>query len=225
MRIAVLDSSQEIVTSGLLLHLDAAQLRSYPGTGTTWTDLSGNGNFATLINSPAFNTDNGGSIVFDGTNDYAPVRNNASILTTNYTKFCWFRVTSFSPGNNFISGGDGGNHAWWMQSSPQMRAGHNGSYNTVVSPTSLSLNTWYCGAVTFNTTTGWVMYLNGSQNTTSGTTQAFTGSGELLIAAFGSNNFANIFNGRIAIMMVYNRALTAAEILQNYNALKSRFGL
>jgi hypothetical protein len=65
-----------VVTDGLVLALDAADTNSYPGSGTTWNDLSGNGNTGTLTNGPTYSSDNGGSIVFDGTNDYVPLVNN-----------------------------------------------------------------------------------------------------------------------------------------------------
>ena len=65
-----LSRGPKIVTNGLVLYLDAANKKSYPGSGTTWTDLSGNNNTGTLTNGPTFDSNNGGSIVFDGTNDY-----------------------------------------------------------------------------------------------------------------------------------------------------------
>jgi len=67
-----------IPQNGLQLLLDAANTKSYPGSGTTWTDLSGNGNTGTLTNSPTFTTDNGGAIRFDGTNDYVVVADTAN---------------------------------------------------------------------------------------------------------------------------------------------------
>ena len=62
--------SPKIVTNGLVLALDAANTKSYPGSGTVWSDLTPNGNNGALTNGPTFNSANGGSIVFDGTNDY-----------------------------------------------------------------------------------------------------------------------------------------------------------
>ena len=62
-----------IITRGLILHLDASAPSSYPGSGTTWSDISGNNHVGTLTNGPTFSTDGGGSIVFDGTNDYVTI--------------------------------------------------------------------------------------------------------------------------------------------------------
>jgi len=218
------DSSNKIVRNGLLLYLDASQLRSYPGSGTSWIDLSGNNNTGTLTNGPTFSSANGGSIVFDGTNDCIVVNNNASILSsTAYTKIAWFYTTSFSTANNIISGGNSGQHAFWLAGGNKLNAGHNGSWSIIVSTTTLSLSTWYFGAVTFNTTSGWVLYLNGVSEATSASTTTFTGNGEILLGAFSTG--ANVFTGRIACGLVYNRVLTATEVLQNYTVTKARFGL
>jgi hypothetical protein len=207
-----------------VLCLDAGNSRSYPGSGTTWSDLSGNGNNGTLTNGPTYNSANYGSIVFAGDDDCVVVNNNASILSsTSYTKIACFYPTSFTTGNNIISGGNSGQHAFWLAGGNKLNAGHNGSWSTVVSSTTLSLNTWYYGAVTFNTTTGWILYLNGVQEATNTSTTTFTGNGEILVGAYSTG--ANVFTGRIATTQVYNRALTAAEVQQNFNALRGRFGI
>lgn len=214
----------KLATDGLVLCLDAADVNSYPRTGTSWSDVSGNSNNGALTNGPTFNSSNGGSIVFDGVDDCVLVNSNANILSkTAYTKTAWFYTTSFGTNNNIISGGNSGQHAFWLGASSYLRAGHNGNWNTVVTTTSMSLNTWYYGAVTFNTSTGWILYLNGIQETTSLDTTTFTGNQEILIGAYSTAG--NVYTGRIATSLVYNRVLTSTEILQNYNATKSRFGL
>jgi hypothetical protein len=216
--------SPRIVTNGLILVLDAADKNSYPGSGTSWTDLSGNNNTGALTNGPTFNSSNGGNITFDGINQCVVVNSNASILsTTAYTKIAWFYPTNFATGNNIIGGGNSGQHTMWLAGGNKLNAGHNGSWSTIVSNTTLSLNNWYFGAVTFNTTTGWVLYLNGVSESTNASTTTFTGNGEILLAAYGTGT--NVFTGRIACGLVYNRVLTATEILKNYNATKTRFGL
>jgi hypothetical protein len=211
-----------IITNGLVLNLDAGFIPSYPTNGTTWYDLSYGVNNGVLTNGPTFNSSNGGSIVFDGVNDCIVVNSNANILSkTSYTKISWFYITSYL--YNIISGGNSGQHAFWLEGTNKLRAGHNGQWSTVVSTTSLSLNTWYFGAVTFNTSTGWVLYVNGVQEATSSSTATYTGADEILIGAYGTGS--NVFAGRIAVAQVYNRVLSASEILQNYNATKARFGL
>jgi len=187
-------------------------------------DVSGNNNTGIFSGGYSFNSSNAGSIVLDGSNDCVVVNNNASILSsTAYTKIAWFYATSFWTGNNIISGGNSGQHAFWLAGANKLNAGHNSSWSTVVSNTTLSLNTWYCGAVTFNTSTGWVLYLNGIQENTSASTTTFTGNGEILVGAFSSN--ANVFTGRIANVLVYNRVLSASEIQQHFNTTRARFGI
>ncbi len=212
------------ISDGLVLALDAANKVSYLGSGTSWYDLSNNVNTSVLTNGPTFNAGNGGSIVFDGIDDCVVVNSNANILSkTAYTKIAWFYTTSFSTNNNIVSGGNSGQHAFWLGASSYLRAGHNGNWNTVVASTSMSLNRWYFGAVTFNTTSGWVLYLNGIQENASVDTTTFTGNQEILIGAYSTGG--NVFTGRIATALVYNRVLTAAEVLQNYSDTKTRFGI
>jgi len=218
-----IDYNSVIVTNGLLVYLDAANARSYSGSGITANDLSGTGNTATLVNGPTYNSSNLGSIVLDGTNDYINVNSLANILPyTAYTKTAYFYVTSFSTANNIISGGFSGQHAFWLQASNKLYAGHNGAWTTVTGNTTLSLNTWYFGAVTYSNSTGWKLYLNGREDGTSADTTTFTGNQEIVIGAYSTGNN---FTGRISYVQVYNRALTATEILQNYNATKRRYGL
>ena len=213
----------EGIVTDLLVNVDAGFTPSYPQTGTLWYDLSGNGYNGSLTNGPTFNSSNGGSIVFDGVDDYVSIGSGTSILSNvNYTKIAWFYATSFVTANNIISGGNTGLHAFWLFASNKLNAGHNGVWGTVTSTTTLLLNTWYCGAVTFNTTNGWKLYLNGSQEATSADTTTFTGTGDIQLGRYQTGNN---YTGRIAIAQVYNRVLSAAEILQNFNAQKGRFGL
>ena len=218
-----LDHSPLIVTDGLQVFLDAGNVRSYSGTGNTAFDLSGSGNTSTLKNGPTFNSSNLGTFVLDGTNDYILVNSAANILSkTAYTKIAWFYVTSFVTNNNIISGGFSGQHAFWLFASNKLYAGHNGNWSTVTGGTTLSLSTWYHGAVTYSNSTGWILYLNGTQDGTSVNTTTFTGNQEISIGSYGAGNN---FTGRIASVQVYNRVLSATEIVQNYNATKRRYGL
>ena len=208
-------------TDGLVLHLDAGNTRSYPGSGNTVYDLSGSGNTSALTNGPTYLSSNLGAFVLDGSNDYILVNSQANILSkTAYTKIAYIYISNFSTANNIISGGFSGQHAFWMSSTDKLHAGHNGAWNTVVGATSLSLNTWYFAAVTYSDSTGWKLYLNGREDGTSATTTTFTGNQEIVIGAYSSGNN---FTGRISNIQVYNRALTATEILQNYNATKGRY--
>ena len=218
-----LDHSPLIVTDGLALYLDAGNTRSYLGSGNTAYDLSGSGNTSALTNGPTYLSSNLGTFVLDGSNDYILVNSQANILSkTEYTKIAYIYISNFSTVNNIISGGFSGQHAFWMYGTDKLNAGHNAAWNTVVGATSLSLNTWYFAAVTYSNSTGWKLYLNGREDGTSATTTTFTGNQEIVIGAFSSSNN---FTGRIASVQVYNRALSASEIVQNYNATKRRYGL
>jgi len=208
----------KIVRDGLILNLDAADRNSYPGSGTVWNDVSGNGNNGTLINGPSYSDR---SIVFDGSNDWCQL-SSVSLTTTSYTKIAWFNPDGNT--NNIISGGGDGQHAFWMAgTNTTLQAGHNGSWSTVAYNAGVMTGKWWCGAVTFNTTSGWKLYLNGNLVNTSSSTATFTGGTAVRIAAYTDSS--NLFDGKISTVQIYNRTLSAQEILQNYNATKTRFGL
>jgi hypothetical protein len=212
------------VADGLVLYLDPGKYASYPGTGTSWYDLSGSNNHTTIINGGGYAYRNLGQILFDGTNDYANVNNNANILSKSaYTKFAFFTNSTYVVGNNIISGDAGSAHAFFMQTANKLYAGHNGNWSTITSNTSLVLNTWYSAALTFDTTSGFKLYVNGTLDNTNGTTTAYTGNDNCLIGAYIAGS--NVFAGNMGVVMVYTKALTSSEVLQNHNAFKQRYGL
>ena len=213
-----LNHSPSIVTNGLTLYLDSVNSKSYPGSGTTWNNLSTNTNSLTLVGSPTVGANN--IFSFNGSNQYATTSNNV-LNSTAYTKCAWFQTSNLSATNNIISGNNG-QHAFWLAGGNKLNSGHNGLWSTVQSSTTLVTNQWYFGVVTFNTTTGWALYLNGLLEVTNASTTTFTGTGDVLVAAYGTSN---LFQGQINGVFIYNRALTVDEILQNYNAHKGRYGL
>jgi hypothetical protein len=218
-----IDYNSIITTDGLVVYLDPANTRSYSGSGNTVYDLSGLGNTSELINGPTYSSSNLGYFVFDGSNDAIHINSLANILSYDaYTKIAYFYVTNSLTSNNIISGGWSGAHAFWLQGVNRLYAGHNGAWSTVTGNTLLSSNTWYFGAVTYSNVTGWKLYLNGIEDGSSANTTTFTGDREIVIGAYDSGNN---FSGRISNVLVYNRALTATEIFQNYNATKRRYGL
>lgn len=201
----------------------AETIASTISRGSAWNDLSLQRNTVTLSGSPAFLTYNSGVFNFDEVDDWAQVANTSLLSSTAYTKIAWFRPETST--SNLISGGTDGQHAFWLgTTSTTLAAGHNGAWTTVsFSPGSL-LNQWWCGAVTYSNSTGWVLYLNGSpvsSNTTSTTT--FTGTGVVRIGAYEAG--FNLFDGDLPVIQVYNRALSNTEIRQNFNALRGRFGI
>ena len=222
-------STGGLVTSGLTLNLDAGDSASYPGSGTTWTDLAGTADNISLVNTPTYTSGTPSYFTFNGSNQYGTGSGTNVLPTTAYTKSAWFRINAYAD-NNIVSSGSGG-HFMFMAGAAytKLYCGHanwsslGGTYLDYPSTATINLNTWYYAVLTFNTTDGMVLYLNGTQDSTyTARKNAHAGNGSTNIATFGGGN---LLNGRIAQIHCYNRALTAAEVLQNYNAYKSRYGL
>jgi hypothetical protein len=212
-------SAEAYVTSGLITYLDAGENSSYPGSGTTWTDLSGAGNNFTLTNNPPW-TSAGAQSYFTMSGGYAA--STAILPAAAYTKIAVFYVT----GNflNLISGGvTSTDHAFWGNNTQFLHAGHNSAWSTVVSPVTTPLNQWVYGAVSFNTSTGWRLYLNQNTPVTNSNTATFTPTPA--VCQVGAYQAGNFLGGRMAVSMIYNRVLSDSEITQNYNYFKSRFGI
>lgn len=214
----------KIVQDGLILYLDAANRRSYPGAGTDWNDLTVNRNNGTLINGHTFSSANAGSIVFDGSNDYVSTNYTASL--GDFTVGVWFKASnSLNGGYARLVDKDYASGFWigkyetpnnWgggvLESSPPY-----GRYVT------LPDNQWNCIFSVRQDTTHTV-YGNGITNNTSGTvSSAALNSTNISVASLAG--VSNFLNGSISLLCVYNRALSAQEVLQNYNALKHRYGL
>jgi len=231
-----LSHSPRIVTDGLVLCLDAANKRSYPGAGTTWTDLK-NGSIGTLRNIPDtdFISDNGGSFLLDGTDEDIVVASiqAARIGTGNHTVSAWIKNLAITE-EDFIGtggtsqgdillmiysaagGGSGGfrGHAW----------SSNGSPNTIDSPNAIGTGSWNY----LTQRVSWGGNIDLFENGVLVNTQVLSGSApnssrtNLIIGA-RSNNYKGTFLGNIAVTHFYNRALSAEEIKQNYLATKGRY--
>lgn len=218
----MITNSPDIVTDGLTLKLDASDALSYGGSGATWYDLAGTQQNITLVNSPTYTSGIPSYFTFNGSNQRGS--GTGAVLTTiSYTKSIWFYVNSYQD-NNLISSDTGG-HFMYMYSQNKIYCGHSNwpSYVAYPSTGTISLNTWYNVTLTFNTTDGMVLYINGAQDSTyTANKAAHNGDSSVNIAAFGSGN---LFNGRISKVYCYNRSLTALEVLQNYNVDKAEFGL
>jgi hypothetical protein len=218
-----------IPTSGLIFYLDAANTRSYPGSGTTWTDLSGNGNTGTLTNGPTYNSANNGSIVFDGVNDYAIT--SASVGTVSATTFLvWLKRNGSQPfftgilfnrtpsvnGLNFYDTTNNIGYHW---------ADAISTYNWN-SGLTVPNAVWCMCAISISSTSA-TAYLCQSSGITSATNSVSHASLTLGIFNVGLDpgSSSRIFNGSISSTMIYNRALSTAEIAQNFNALRGRYGI
>ena len=220
--LSVITGTLPIVSSGLTLQLDTGNPSSYSGSGTTWTDLAGTQQNIALVNSPTYTSGTPAYFTFNGSSQYG-TGSAAVLTTTSYTKSVWFYLNGYND-NNLVSSATGG-HFIFMNGTNKLYSGHAnwGSYTVYPSTANISLSTWYNATLTFNTTDGMVLYLNGSQDSTyTANKTAHGGNSSTNIATFGGGN---LLNGRIAKVYCYNRSLTSAEVLQNYNVDKSQFGL
>lgn len=222
----------QIVTDGMLLRLDANETSSYSGSGATWSDISGNENHMSLKFSPTYVSSTISYFDFNGTTQYAQ-GTGITVPTTSYTKSVWFWVDAYGD-NNIISGYNGvGGHFLFMGSNAftKIFVGHHNqvpsqaaNFLAYQSTASISLNTWYNVTVTFNTTSGFKIYINGQLDSSHNMTLAHLGSGTTNLGAY-SNSGGNYLNGRISKVYTYNRVLTAGEVLQNFNADRAQFNL
>ena len=214
----------KIVTNSLVLALDAANVKSYPGSGTIWTDMSGNGNNGTLTNGPTFDANNAGSIVFDGVNDYV-VCNDSPSLDLDYVSLsCWFRTTSVKNVQLLMKNDDVttsiayGCQAW---SDGRLYSNINTSVGGFleISPSTYPLNTWINLASTYDGS-NFKSYVNGVLLATAGKTGTVIKNNMPLYISFRI-----YLGGNIGSMSVYNRGLSDSEVLQNFNALRGRYGI
>jgi hypothetical protein len=220
-----------IVSNGLVLCLDAANKNSYPGSGTIWTDLSGNGNNGTLTNGPTYSSANMGSIVFDGTNDYVNMGISTYCNLINISVSVWIKVTSTSLyflSRYFNTTSFNGFFMYYDVASTKFGVdGRESSAAYLSRPTinTYPLNNWY--NVTWTKSANiWSIYINGSLDVSSAVGNGTTSFSNniMWIGGYLGTSDQYYSGGNISNVQIYNRALTATEILQNYNATKSRFG-
>ena len=228
-------SGPEVVNNGLLLHVDAANLRSYPGSGATWSDLSGVGNNGTLVNGVGYSGVNNGTMVFDGVNDYCNIANTSigNFATSDFSVSCWAKAASsanttrglFSKYDPHSGNGTG----WfifyrdgiiWVRITQDLAAPLEMSQIIASVPTSV----WYHIVIT-RTANYFSLYINGVLYRTNITTNIIncSSTGPLRIGSGYSSGYYYI--GDVGIASIYNRALTPLEIQQNFNAIRSRYGI
>ena len=220
--------SPSIVTDGLVLCVDAANTKSYPGSGTTWTDVSGKGYDGTLTNGPTFSSNYGGNIVLDGSNDFVTgVHNSELNLRNDVTVECWFRRTGGrSSWVRILGKGNSSNRTyglWYHVNSNYFLYQRYGPSSINVMPTiPVVLNTWY-HMVGTSSGSNHTLYLNGVNVGTGSLSQTFHSSTDPY--KVGSFDGSYHHTGDVSNCRIYNRALSEAEVKQNYNAHKGRFGL
>jgi hypothetical protein len=234
------------VTEGLVLYLDAANTKSYPGSGLIWDDVSKFGNKGTFINGPTFSNDSGGSITLDGTNDYFLI-NNSSLWknNTNLSLSIWCNFSGLTNSiYSLINKGDqGSNNYFWLSlynplvyPNPNLGLmwefgdglGNQWQFRYLWTPT---IDNWYHITATFEPGNPKI-YINGSL--VPATTYYVSPTPPAIIGATqdgGTFNFcvgsyrdiAHYFQGKINQVMFYKKTLSASEVLQNYNATKVRY--
>jgi hypothetical protein len=222
-----------VVTDGLVLALDAANPRSYVSGSSTWNDLSGNNNNGTLTNSPTYSSTNNGSIIFNGTNNTATFSNipgpSFSFISSSFTTEFWINIPTSSLGHGFISSNqsvsNGGQYSFVVRSNNVYSSFYGTPTYTDVYGGPVIIGSWTHYVNTFNYTNQTSsIYVNG----------VLTGAGSMASSPLVTSSSLLIgrytlggayLSGSMSSAKVYNRALSSSEVLQNYNALKSRFNL
>jgi hypothetical protein len=221
--------SPKIITDGLVLALDAANVKSYPGSGTSWVNLNGNNNNGTLTNGPTFDGGNGGSIVVDGVNDYIDFSDSGLLPTVGLTVSTWYKTSVAdkwlvdkaagnldSTGYKLISNSDGSLSCFVNATSVGTAAGF----------IAANAGRWMNIVFTWTPSTSIILYSQGTQlniNTTSIPASINNPSANLRVA--GRANNTDYWNGNVAQVFIYGRALSSDQVLQNFNATRSRFGV
>ena len=211
-----------VVDSGLVLHLDVANPRSYPGTGTAWSDLSGNGNSGTLVNSTGYNSANGGSLVFDSVNDYSRISSSSiTNLTNNFSTEIWYKTNNNNPRlwysrypqGGFMIGNNGGNTFWKITKYAVI---------DIYAGSVPQDSNWHQVACIFSSSGSFIYVdgiLNGSSAENSNVSVPTAGYIDIGVSEFGYHN------GNVSLTRVYNRVLSAVEIKQNFEATRGRYNV
>jgi hypothetical protein len=231
---------ESIITSGLTFCVDAGFTPSYPTSGTTWYNVSQNQYNGTLVNGPTFNSSNGGSIVFNGSNNYVTFGNQnlgLDLISKSFSAWVYLGSTlnnptsvidkqfdNSPPSNNYGGWGFwiGSDRKLWWWNMPNQDIRDSGS-------TTVGINVWCNVAVTYNASTKTAsFYINGTLNSSTSNSNIVeqssgTQSLGISVARLGQANQSGYLNGSIANVLAYNRVLSASEVLQNYNAQFNRF--
>lgn len=214
--------------TSLVAEYDAADKNSYVSGSTSWYDLSGGSNTGTLISGSAYSGSNGGSVFFDGVNDYVSVAT-SGLVSSVISMDIWFNVNSSKQYSALMGSNVTEKYEMIIKSGGAIEVSLSTNnymqYNNI-----LSLNTWTNIVVTAESGTQWKMYKNGVDL---GSPTTYTGTWQVSGASISNFDLGRIrndvasfaYSGNISTVKIYNRALTATEILQNYNTQKARFGL
>ena len=225
--------NKPIVTDGLVFYIDPANVLSYPGSGTTVTDLIGNDHNGNLENGTGFNSSNFGIFTFDGANDYIELDTSLNVLFDAIDEFSlsmWVKIeTEDGTGNRLFQAEGSSEGDFWKFSfqnlSNQIRFNTwSGSVNTLAA-SSYSFNVWYNMVGTFKANTRQKLYFNNTEvaSSTPTTLRTSDSGAKIRIGATGKNSTLRSFDGMVSNVLLYTKELSASEVAQNYNALKDRF--
>jgi hypothetical protein len=229
--VANIQDYTQVIQRGLVLHLDASALESYPGSGTIWYDMSGNDNHGTLTNGPTFSSDSQGYINIDGINDYVTIPHSSywSFGTGEFSIEMWIYLDGAQPQNYSAYIGTFQSKwpasGWSIMNSPGTNIrnySNDGTYETTISANT-DLNQWKHIVLTRVGNTGYLYINNSSVGTQSWTNAAFNNTGNPLLIGAGSGDYSKI---RVASVKIYKGVgFTSDMVSYNYNTQKARFGL
>jgi hypothetical protein len=222
--------SPSVITDGLMIYLDAANTRSYPGTGNTWYDLRGNRNFTLQNNPPFFANSAGGSIGFTAANSHHATATSLPLMTT-WTVEVWHYYTGVNSGQfptivtevyptliNYTIG-----CTTSSSTNTKLRVGYYPNVWKQTNEYTLTQNTWYQIVGSYDGATI-KLYINSTLqlSTADATTPTSTGSGIRLMRRW---DFEEYWGGSLSTVKIFNRALSATEIKQNFEATRDRYGI
>ena len=221
-----LGHSPTIITDGLVFSLDAANSRSYSGSGTSWYEISGSGSTATLSNSPTFSSINNGGFIFNGSNQYAtvPTASRFDFSTGSTTVTAWFKLTS-SGYNCIVSKRNGS--GFQLYSNGGLYADGAGTAGKTSSQ-SVNNGRIFCGAVVYDRASSLMrLYINGVEdgNVALASTTLTDVAGVNIGRATLGGGSADYFNGTIYQVQIYNKALNPKEMRENFELMISRYGV
>jgi len=235
-----LSHSPSAVTDGLVLCLDAGNPKSYPGSGTAWTDLSGRENNGTLTNGPTYSSANGGIVTFDGTDDYVVCSTSDSLTFTNQvTLSMWLSANTATGfrcafGRMSYDNWDDGFSFYRTSTTLNFYVNdYEGAQSVSVSKTAFTMSNWVCvyDGSNLKMYENGILRVSGSSytsniiNPTVAGNNFKIGAGTKSTQSPGDQPPGYFWNGSIASVSLYNRGLSAAEVAQNFNAIRGRFGL
>jgi|DEB0MinimDraft_6_1074348.scaffolds.fasta_scaffold53827_3 hypothetical protein len=225
-----LSHSPRIVTDGLVLCLDAANKRSYPGAGTTWTDRSASGYSGTLTNGPTFSSDGGGCFVFDGSDDESNTTTYLPAYGSNPRSICLWFYYNVSGKKNVVGFGATATGqlfdviTWPTNGYHRIVTHHYDSGKDTISTlplrNTINLNSWNYFCATYGSGTVSI-YTNGVFSNSK--SLSLNTSSSVLYIGRGVYSSYNHFNGKVSQVSLYDKELTADEIRQNYLATKGRY--